>query len=447
MGVDTMRWRDLFIEGRARLTVGILLVEFLVAVQALVVTAIMPAIRHDLGGIEYYGLVLSGFSIAALIAAPTVGRATDRRGPTGPFLAFSIVFVIGTLLSAAANSMPLLAITRVVQGYGAGGSYTAALTAITRALPESGRARVLALLSGAWIVPGLLGPSYGALLASTVGWRWAFLTMIPLSIIATILVLPALRSLRPADTAPSNLSLRWPLQLAVALGMVITGLSLLSWLTVPLVVVGLPLGWLALERILPPGSLRARAGMPAAVASIFLLIVAFIGADYFIPLLLTGVRGRSLAEAGIVVTLGTVSWSIGSWWQSRVVLRYSRVTLARIGTIILIVALLGIIATLAGAPLIVCYLSWFVAGVGIGIAYPAAYLVIMQGAAHTGTGAAISSGEVAERLGLALGGGLGGASIALAAALYGSLTIGLAGAFALALLSALAALALAPRLR
>lgn len=441
-----MRWRELFTEGRARLTVGILLVEFLVAVQALVVTAIMPAIRRDLGGIEYYGLVLSGFSIAALIAAPTAGRVTDRRGPTGPFLAFSIVFVIGTLLSAAANSMPLLAIMRVVQGYGAGGSYTTALTAITRALPESGRARVLALLSGAWIVPGLLGPSFGALLASTIGWRWAFLTMIPLSILATILVLPALRGLLPAETAPSDLSLRWPLQLALALGMVISGLSLLSWLTLPLVVIGLPLGWLALERILPPGSLQARAGLPAAVASIFLLIVAFIGADYFIPLLLTGVRGRSLAEAGIVVTLGTVSWSIGSWWQSRVVMRYSRVTLARMGTIILIVALLGIIATLAGAPLLVCYASWFVAGVGIGIAYPAAYLVIMQGAERTGTGAAVSSGEVAERLGLALGGGLGGASIALAAALHGSLTLGLAGAFSLALLSALGAVALAPRL-
>ena len=441
-----MRWRELFTEGRARLTVGILLVEFLVAVQALVVTAIMPAIRHDLGGIEYYGLVLSGFSVAALVAAPTAGRATDRRGPAGPFIAFSIIFVIGTLLSAAAGSMPLLAIMRVIQGYGAGGSYTAALTAITSALPESGRARVLALLSGAWIVPGLLGPSYGALMASTVGWRWAFLTMIPLSIIATILVLPALRGLRPAETPTSELSLRWPLQLALAIGMVITALSLLSWLTIPLLLAGLPLGWIALERILPPGSLQARAGMPAAVASIFLLIVAFIGADYFIPLLLTGVRGRSLAEAGVVVTLGTVSWSIGSWWQARVIMRYSRVTLARVGTAILIVALLGIIATLAGAPLLVCYVSWFVAGVGIGIAYPAAYLVIMQGATRTGAGAAVSSGEVAERLGLALGGGLGGASIALAAALHGSLTIGLAGAFALALLSALGALALAPRL-
>jgi MFS family permease len=441
-----MRWGELFEEGRARLTIGILLVEFLVAVQALVVTAIMPAIAHDLGGLAYYGLVFSGFSIAALVAAPTAGRASDRRGPAGPFILFSALFIIGTLLTATATSMPLLAAMRVVQGYGAGGSYTAALTAVTGALPESGRARVLALLSGVWIVPGLLGPSYGALMASTLGWRWAFLSMVPLSLIATALMLPALCSLPPAATPPAQLSLRWPLQLAAAVGMVVIGLSLLSWFTIPLLIASVPLGWAALGRILPPGSLHARPGMAAAIAMIFLLIVAFIGADYFIPLLLTGVRGRSLAEAGIVVTLGTVSWSLGSWWQSRVAMTYSRVTLARIGIAILTLALAGIIATLAGAPLAFAYGSWLIGGIGIGIAYPAVYLVIMEGAAISGAGAAVSSGEVAERLGLALGGGLGGACIAAAAALHGSLSLGLAGAFAMALIGALLALALASRL-
>jgi MFS family permease len=441
-----LRWRELFQEGRANLTIGILLVEFLVAVQALVVTAIMPAIRHDLGGLEYYGLVFSGFSIAALVAAPTAGRATDRRGPAGPFLFFTAIFSVGTFLAGAATSMPVLAIMRVIQGYGAGGSYTVALVAITRSLPESGRARVLALLSGAWVIPGLFGPSYGALLASTAGWRWAFISMVPLTVLATVLMLPALRKLAPAPSPPDRLSIRWPLQLAAGIGMVVGGLSLLSWFSIPLLLAGLPLTLTALGRILPDGSLRARRGMPAAVVAIFLLIFAFIGADYFIPLLLTGVRGRSLAEAGVVITLGTVSWSLGSWWQSHATTRRSKAMLARLGTGILTLALIGVIATLAGAPLAIPYVSWFIAGIGMGIAYPTAYLVIMEGAAASGAGAAVSSGEVAERLGLALGGGLGGACIALAQAMHASLGAGLAGALLLALLAALAALALAPRL-
>ena len=441
-----MRWRELFQQGRARLTVGLLLVEFLVAVQSLVVTAILPAIRQDLGGLQYYGLIFSGYFVAGLAAAPTAGRMADRRGPAGPFLLFSSLFLVGTLLSGLAPSMPVLALVRIIQGYGGGGSYLVALAAVTRTYPESGRPRVLALLAGAWFVPGLLGPSFGALVASTAGWRWAFVSMVPLTIVAAVLILPALQRVS-APTAPSpHLSLRWPLQLAIGVGALVTGLSLLSVASVPLLIAGVALTASALNRILPPGSLRAKPGMPAAIALIFLLIFAFITADDFIPLLLTAVRGRSLAEAGIVITAGTVSWSLGSWWQSRAIATLSRLTLARLGIALEIVGLLGVIATLSGAPLAVPYVAWFLGGFGMGIAFPTAYLVVMDGTTHAGAGVAVSSADIAERLGLALGGGLGGAAIALALAAHASLSAGLAGALVLSLAAAVAGLALAPRL-
>ncbi|TMD48633.1 MAG: MFS transporter [Chloroflexi bacterium] len=436
-----MRWRALFQEGRGKLTAGILLVEFLVAVESLVVIAIMPAARRDLGGTEFYGLVFAGFSLAALVLSPIAGRAADRRGAAQPFLLFGMLFVAGTLFCGLAPSMPLLALARIVQGGGAGGAYTVALAAITRIYPQSGRARVLALLAGAWIVPGLLGPSYGALMASTLGWRWAFFSIIPLTVIAIALTMPALRALQL-----SPLSIRWPLELAAGVTALITGLSFLSLLSLPLVVAGAWLTWSALGHILPPGSLRARPGPPAAVMTIFLLLLAFIGADYFIPLMLTGVLSRSLAEAGAVITLGTVSWSLGNWWQSRAVVHTSPVTLVRLGSVVLAVAILGIMATTAGAPLAISYAAWFAGGLAMGIAYPTAYLVIMQGADEAGAGAAVSSEQVAERLALALGGGLGGVCIALATALHASLAAGLTGAFGLALIAALASVALAPRL-
>lgn len=439
------RWRELFQEGRGPLTAGILLVEFLVAVEALVIVTIMPAIRSNLGGLEFYGLVFAGFSLAALVLSPIAGRAADRRGPAQPFLLFSALFIAGTLLCGLAPSMPLLAVARIVQGAGAGGAYTVALAAVTRIYPESGRARVLALLAGAWIVPGLLGPSYGALLASTVGWRWAFFSIIPLTIIAMALTLPALRAL-PGEAQPTRLSIRWPLALAAGASALIGGLSLLTWLSLPLIGIGIWLTWSALGHILPAGSLRARPGPPAAVTTIFLLILAFIGADYFIPLMLTAVRGRSLAEASVVITLGTVSWSLGNWWQSRVIVRTSPVTLVRLGGGILTTAIIGIIASLAGGPLVISYIAWLIAGIGMGIAYPTAYLVIMQGADATGAGLAVSSEQVAERLALALGGGLGGVCVALALALHVSLAIGLAGAFGLAFVAAVASIAIAPRL-
>ena len=82
--------------------------------------------------------------------------------------------------------------------------------------------------------------------------------------------------------------------------------------------------------------------------TIFLLMLAFIGADYFIPLMLTAVRSRSLAEASAVITLGTVSWSVGNWWQSRAIVTSSSVGLVRLGSAILTIAIIGITVTLAG---------------------------------------------------------------------------------------------------
>ncbi|TMD43100.1 MAG: MFS transporter [Chloroflexi bacterium] len=302
---QTLRWRELFQGSRGKLTAGILLVEFLVAVEALVVVAIMPAVRRDLGGLEYYGLVFTGFSLAALVASPIGGRSADRRGPARPFLAFAAVFIAGTVLCGLAPTMPALVLTRVLQGLGAGGAYTVALTALTRSYDDAGRARVLALLAGAWIIPGLLGPSYGALLAGSIGWRWAFFSILPLIVVAIALAFPGLRAIKPAARSDATSPRRWP----------------------------------------PP------AGMPAAILTIFFLIFAFIGAEYFIPLMLTAVRGRSLTEAGIVVTLGTVSWSAGNWWQSRAVNRISARSLGRVGAAILALAIVGIILSLADLPL------------------------------------------------------------------------------------------------
>jgi MFS family permease len=441
-----LRWREVFAGERGKLTAGILLVEFLVAVEALVVVAIMPAVRHDLGGLQYYGLAFTGFSLAAVVASPLAGRAADRGGPDGPFIAFAAVFMMGTLLCGLVPSMPLLVLARIVQGLGAGGAYTVALAAVTRSYSDSGRAQVLALLAGAWIVPGLLGPSYGALVASTAGWRWAFFSIIPPILLAMALALPGLRALQPPPARAETLSLRWPFQLAVGLAAALAGASFPSIFTLPLLVIGAALAINALVAILPTGSLRAAAGMPAGIVIIFFLIFAFIGTEYFLPLMVTTIRGRSLAEAGIIVTLGTVSWSASNWWQARVVNRFSSVALVRLGALILTLGIAGILLMLADAPLLISYLAWLLAGVGMGIAYPTAYLVIMRGAATGGEGAAVSSQQVAERLALALGGGFGGGCIALALALHASLIAGLAGALALTLISSLAALALSPRL-
>lgn len=74
-------WREVFRGPHAGLTVGLLLLEALVAVQTLVVITILPAIRADLGGVQLYGWALGASSLAAFAAIPIAGAAADRYGP------------------------------------------------------------------------------------------------------------------------------------------------------------------------------------------------------------------------------------------------------------------------------------------------------------------------------------------------------------------------------
>ena len=260
----TVGWRQLFVGGRARLTVGLVLVETVAAVQVSVVAAVMPAVSRDLHGIALYGLVFSGYTLAGLAATPLAGYLADRYGPGRPFAITTGVFVLGSLLCGLAPNMAFLAAARVIQGWGGAALYTIAYGAIAKAYPESGRARMLALLSGAWVVPGLVGPGFGAIVTQTIGWRWCFFGLLPIVAIAFQMAYRDLARLsgRTAIDAPPW---QWPVILAVGTGLMVTGLADSSPMGIVFDVVGLILFVPAVRRVLPRGTFRLERGLSSAV--------------------------------------------------------------------------------------------------------------------------------------------------------------------------------------
>jgi len=56
-------------------------------------------------------------------------------------------------------------------GHRWGRLYVVSLATVAKTYPERIRTQVMALLASMWILPGLLGPPVGAVLAETVGWR------------------------------------------------------------------------------------------------------------------------------------------------------------------------------------------------------------------------------------------------------------------------------------
>ena len=182
------------------LTAGLVLTVTFVASEALAVVTVMPVVARDLGGFRLYGWAFSAFMLGSVVGIVVAGREADRRGPAIPFVAGLMLFGAGLAVAGLAPSMAVLVAGRALQGIGAGAVPSVSYASIGRSLAGSLRARMMAVLSTAWVVPGLAGPAIAAEVAHVFGWRWVFLGLLPVVAVTGSIALPALIRLGPPGT-------------------------------------------------------------------------------------------------------------------------------------------------------------------------------------------------------------------------------------------------------
>jgi len=443
---------------RRALTVGLVLTITFVASEALAVVTVMPVVARDLGGLRLYGWVFSGFMLGSVIGIVAAGREADRRGPALPFVAGVVLFGSGLAVAGLAPSMGVLVAGRVLQGVGAGAIPSVAYAAIGRSLPRTLRARMMAVLSTAWVAPGLAGPAVSAEVARLFGWRWVFLGLLPIVAVAGAIALPALVRLGPpAAAGAEEHQMIDGFRTAAGATMILAGLTLSAGSGaapgrlgavvggLALIAAGGAAGLPALRRLVPAGTLTARAGLPATILSRGLLTFTFFGADAYVTLAVTAVRHRTPVVAGLAVTGATVAWTAGAWVQARLSDTWEGRRLVRSGLVIVLTGIAGMVLVLQpGVPLAEGLAAWTVAGFGMGLAYAPISLMMLQQAPPGQEGRLSASLNLADVLGTAMGIGVGGAAVTAAAGR--DLRLGIAVAFGIAAVVGLAALAVTRRL-
>lgn len=407
--------------GRRALTLGIVLTVSMAAFEALAVATILPETVREIGGLPYYGWAFTGFMLANLAGIPLAGGAADRRGPALPFVAGVLFFAGGLGVAGLAGSMEVLVAGRVLQGAGAAALSSVAYVAVARAYPPEEQPRMMALLASAWVVPGLFGPALAAGIATAFGWRFVFLGLAPATLVAGALALAGLRGLGPPPPAkPADGATPVRDAMLLALGVALTLFGVRSEATAAAVALGLGGAGLALRallRLLPAGTLRARPGLPAAIAVLALVNFGFFAVEAFLPLALTEVRGASTGLVAASLTAGTLAWTAGSWLQARAAGRMPRRRLLRGGLGLLLVGVAAASAVLSPAlPVALAVLAWAVAGLGIGVAYPVTTLAILEAAPAGREGEVSATMQIASALAIALGTGIGGDLLARVAA-------------------------------
>jgi MFS family permease len=409
---------SLFAAGRRPLTVGLALVVTGIAFEALAVATVMPDVARDLQGIRLYGWAFSAFMLANLAGIAVAGPIGDHRGPAPPFTAGLALFGVGLLVGGLAPTMPLLVVGRAVQGLGAGAVFSMAYVAMGHAYPAAARARMFAVLSTAWVVPGMVGPAVAGAVSNSTSWRVVFLGLMPMLPVAGVLTLPALRAMRPeevsADRPPSRVV--DALRVAIGAGLVVGGLgSTTPVAAVLLAAAGLLVGTPSLARLVPRGTLRADAPLSSAAVVRALTGMAFFATEAFVPLALTSLRGWSTTEAGLVLTTAALSWATGAWVQSRVASTWGHRRVGRVGAVLVLVGVVAMaLVLLPEVPAAVAVPAWFAAGLGMGFVYSVAGVVTLGHAPAGQVGTSSSALQLLETLGVGIGTGLGGAALALA---------------------------------
>jgi MFS family permease len=437
---------------RRELTLGLVLTITLVAAEALAVSAAMPIVARDLGGDELYGLVFSAFMVGALLGIVLAGELIDRRGVLFPFLVGLGLFAAGLLIAGLAPSMEVLIGGRFVQGLGGGAIPPIAYVAIGRSLPERLRPAMFAMLSTAWILPGVLGPAAGGAVAEFLHWRLVFLGLLPLVAISGWMSVNALRRVVPAEqpTTMRSSGARLRDALIVALGVLLLTGGLSGTSVITLVALGVPgaaITLFAFRRLVPAGTLLARRGYPSAVLLRGFLTFVFFAYDPYIPLLMTDVRGWTPTLAGVALTAATISWTMGSWTQARLSRRIPNERFALLG---FAVVGLGTAATmtvlLPQVPAWVVIPAFAVAGYGMGLGYAQFALIVLRDVTGPEQGAVTSGLTLSDTLGSTLGASVGAALIATSVRLTDGPATGIGIAMGLAVLVAVAGFLLAPRL-
>ncbi|AKZ53222.1 putative efflux protein [Streptomyces ambofaciens ATCC 23877] len=300
-----------------RSSVRVLLVPLILAIMLsqldnMIVATALPTVTAELGGLEHVSWVVTAYTLATAASTPLWGRLGDTRGRKGVLLAAITVFLIGSALSGAAQSMGQLIGFRALQGLGAGGLMAGVMATVAELVPPRERGRYQGMISAAMAIAMIGGPLAGGAVTDHLGWRWAFYLNLPLGLLALTMIwlllrLPERRSTARLDHLGAAL-----LMTGITAAVLLTtwGGTRYAWDSAPTLALGATAGaalWAFIRRqhrtahpIMPPHMFRVRNFTLMSVIGFLTGFVLF-GALLFLPLYQQAVQGASATNSGLLL--------------------------------------------------------------------------------------------------------------------------------------------------
>ncbi|MFD5214289.1 MFS transporter [Microbacterium sp. NPDC058345] len=399
---------------RLRLLVGsLLVVSFLGALDHTVVSTSIATIGGQLGALEHMSWIMVGYTLAATVMLPVLGKLGDVLGPRRVFVASLVLFILASAVCGFAPSMESLVASRIAQGMSSAGLQLMSQTIVARVTSPRERPRFMAIIGSAFPVAIVVGPLLGGLITDYLSWSWVFWVNVPVGIVALVVALIAVPAL-PGGAHP-----RFDIPGAMIFTLSLVALVLaVTWfgegpirpqalVCLVIAAIGL-LAFVLIERraaapILPLPLFRDR-----TIASC-LALSAIIGAGLFamtsyLPTYFQMAYRTSATVSGVVPIATVLGMLIGNLVTGFLVSRSGRYRLYPIlGTILGALGMLGMALLPLGLPLWAPAAVMSVVGVGTGAFMNLIFAVVQSAAPRESLGAVTATTNLVRQIGSTLG--------------------------------------------
>ena len=377
---------------------------FMSSLDQTIVAGALPTIGRAFGSTEHLSWVASIYLLTMTATTPLFGRLSDIHGRRLVLRTGLLIFIAGGIAAALAPNMGSLILARAVQGVGAAGLTSQALTILGDIAPPRQRARYYTYFALVYTTAGGLGPALGGFLAQHVYWGLVFCVTAPLGIVSILMGDRLLRKL-PRHEKRRKLDLPGAALIIAASGacmfVITAGGKTYPWTSPEILAIAgaSAIAWAAfvhrqvttVEPLIPLHIVKSKIVMAAIGASAFGW-GAIIGLNLYLPLYLQYVQGMTPAQSGVQLIALMMTVNLGALMGSLASSKMERYKLYPIVTNVLCVAAM---AWLAWRTDTVTTLEFQIAlvfiGLGFGPMAPIITVVVQNSVKMSDLGAATST--------------------------------------------------------